>query len=346
MMNKESCKNNLHVFQTSERFGKHVSYFCTASKALRFLFLFFLLFLTSCYRVPDKLEPEVNYAVQDRFLKQLPPAFPPLSRHELAEDWGKEYLLGQRFAKDLDLYRAITTFKRAEYLLPEDERERLFEIEYQILLCYYLGKRYEEVISSFDHSTLYKTDPSFPAYHDLLIILYESYRETENEAKAEHVFRTIQRYYPETAKKLELGVALIQGDLPVLEEERRRDPSKTYLATILNDYESKKKSVSKAQTLNMLLPGAGYFYVGQKQSAITALLLNGLFIAATAHFFNKGEIAAGVITLSFEAGWYFGGIYGAGESAKLYNERLYEDMAYPALNKNGLFPVLMLKYGF
>ena len=96
----------------------------------------------------------------------------------------------------------------------------------------------------------------------------------------------------------------------------------------------------------MILPGAGYLYVGQKQSAVTAFLLNGLFIAAAVHFFCKWEIAAGVITTSFEAGWYFGGIYGAGESAKLYNERVYEDLAYPALNRNGLFPVLMLQYGF
>jgi len=57
-------------------------------------------------------------------------------------------------------------------------------------------------------------------------------------------------------------------------------------------------------------------------------------------------LAAGIITTSFEAGWYFGGIYGAGESAKLYNERLYEKAVYPAMNRHSLFPVLMLKFGF
>lgn len=302
--------------------------------------------LSSCYRVSDKLEPQVNYAVQDRYLKQLQPAFPPLTSEEKKEAWGKEYLLGQRFAQDLDFYRAITTFKRAEYLLPDDETERLLEIQYQMLLCYYLGKRYEDAIQAYNHSKLYTTTIVFPAYHDMLIILYECYVETEDEAKAEHTLRTIRRYYPETAKKLELATVMIEGNLYAIERESQQDPSKAYLSEILTEYDAKKKSVKKAQTLNMILPGAGYLYVGQKQSAITAFLLNGLFIAAAVHFFNKGEIAASVITTSFEAGWYFGGIYGAGESAKLYNERVYEDLAYPTLNRNGLFPVLMLKYGF
>lgn len=313
---------------------------------VRCLLLLSLLLLSSCYRVPDKIEPQVNYNVQDRYLKQLPAPFPPLTSQEKREDWGREYLLGQHFAQDLDFYRAITTYKRAEYLIPLHESERKLELQYQMILCYYLGKRYEEVIVTYNHSKLYTVNPSFPAFHDLLVILYESYLETDQESKAEHTLRTLQRYYPDTAKKLELSTAMIEGDLPALKEETYHDPSKEYLTEILTEYEAKKKSVKKAQTLNMLIPGSGYLYVGQKQSAITSFLLNGLFIAAAVHFFNKGHVAAGIITVSFETGWYFGGIYGAGESAKLYNERLYEDLAYPALNRNGLFPVLMLKYGF
>ncbi|CCB89891.1 tetratricopeptide repeat protein [Simkania negevensis] len=312
----------------------------------KLLLLLLVVFVSSCYKVSDKLEPQVNYAVQDRYLKQLPPAFPELSYEEKKEAWGKEYILGQRFAQDLDFYRAITTFKRSEYLLPEEDTERLLEIQYQMLLCYYLGKRYQDAIQTYNHSKLYTTTIAFPAYHDMLVILYECYIETGDQLKAEHTLRTIRSYYPETAKKLELATILIEGDLIALEKESQQSPSQTYLSEILTEYDAKKKSVKKAQTFNMILPGAGYLYVGQKQSAVTAFLLNGLFIAAAVHFFCKGEIAAGVITTSFEAGWYFGGIYGAGESAKLYNERVYEDLAYPALNRNGLFPVLMLQYGF
>lgn len=123
-------------------------------------------------------------------------------------------------------------------------------------------------------------------------------------------------------------------------------PPPLFLTNLLTSYDAKKKSPCKAQFANGILPGAGYLYVGQKQAALTSFLLNGLFIYAAVYFYTNGNVAAGVITTSFEMGWYFGGIYGAGEAAKYYNERLYERQAYPALSYNKLFPVLMLKYGF
>ena len=313
----------------------------------RFLSIFLVLFfLAGCYRVPDKIEPQVNFSVQDKYLKSLPPAFPPLTPQERIEPWGQEYLIAQKFAEHLDLYRAITTFKRSEFLLPAGYPMRLEEIQYQILLSYYLGKRYEEVTREFTHSALYTATKTFPAYHDLLIIMYESYLEVGDDEKAEYILRVIQHHYPDTAKKLELSTIMLEGDLDKIQVAERSDPSKTYLTDLLDNYDAKKKSVGKAQTLNAIFPGVGYLYVGQKQSALTSFLLNGLFIWAAVHFYTQGHIAAGIVTTSFEAGWYFGGIYGAGESAKLYNERLYEENAYPALNRNGLFPVLMLKYGF
>ncbi len=100
------------------------------------------------------------------------------------------------------------------------------------------------------------------------------------------------------------------------------------------------------QLLNALIPGAGYLYIGQKKSALTAFLLNGLFIAAAYQFFHHRHVAAGIITTGFEAGWYFGGIYGAGEEAKYYNERLFEKNAATVLNDYKLFPALMMQYAF
>jgi len=305
-----------------------------------------LFFFVGCYRMLDEIQPQVNYSVQDKYLKHLPPAFLPLTSQEKNEPWGQEYLIAQKFAKDLDLYRAITTFKRAEFLLPENKEIRLEEIQYQVLLAYYLGKRYEQVVETFIHSVLYRANQSFPAYHDLLIIMYESYLELGNKEKGEYILRILQYTFPETAKKLELSTLLIEGNLNEIREIQTSDSSKIDLKNLLNEYDDKKKSPRKARALNALLPGAGYLYLGQKQSALTSFLINGLFIWAATYFYIHGPVAAGIITTSFEAGWYFGGIYGAGESAKLYNERLYEKHAYPILNQNKLFPVLMLKYGF
>jgi TM2 domain-containing membrane protein YozV len=304
-----------------------------------------LLLLGACHRAPKDIEPHVNYALQDKYLKQLPKPFAPLSAIEREQSWGKEYLIGISFARKLDLYQAITAFKRAEILADNASKERQLEMQYEILLCYYYGQKYNDVIEAFETSDLESVDKKFPAFHDLLLILYDSYSQVGEEEKARRTLSLIKLYYPEEEEKIELSTSLLNADFPAL-ERFAEEPKYEYIKDFLTEYKAEKKSVSNAQTFNALLPGAGYFYVGQPQAGITALLLNGLFIAATYQFFHRGDIAAGIVFASFEAGWYFGGIYGVGLEAKYYNERLYEKKATPFMNQKGLFPVFMLQYSF
>ena len=296
--------------------------------------------ISSCSRVSEKLEPQMSYQAQAGYIKSLPSPFTPLNPLEKMEEWGKEYTIGLAFAEKLDLYRAITAFKRAEILIPPERRERQKEIEYNTMLSYYLGKRYEETLDIFTHSRLIRTGSEFPAHHDLLVILYESYLETDDERAAQMVLAALKNHYPETAQRLELGTAIQEGEIDKAEE---LDPS---LSALRECYDRKKKSISKAELLNGILPGTGYYYVGQKQTAATSFLLNGLFIAGAVYFYLDGNLPMGLILTSFEAGWYFGGIYGAGEAAKEYNERVYEQCAYPIMKQKRLFPILSLNYAF
>jgi len=311
-------------------------------KSARCLYFFLLLF-AACHKAPTDIEPKVNYIVQDRYLKELPSPFPPLSAKEKEEPWGREYLIGIHFAHKLDLYPAITAFKRAEILLPENATTRKLEVNYEILLCYYLGQKYQEVIATFEETSLRMADPSFPAFHDLLIILYDSCSQAGEEEKAERIRAMICHYYPEEGEKLALSTALQHADMQKLPAYALENPQ---IHRLLSAYEEQKKSVATAKWLNAALPGAGYWYLGQQQSALTAFLLNGLFIAASVHFFQQGNIPAGAIFTSFEAGWYFGGIQGGGLEAKYYNERLYERLATPFMNQEKLFPVFMLSHSF
>jgi tetratricopeptide (TPR) repeat protein len=308
--------------------------------------LFFLFLIAGCYRVPDRINPHVNYQLQDQHLAKLGSAFPPLSPLERNSDWGREYTIARVFAEQLDLYRAVSTYKRAAILLPHEETQRKLEIQYDIVLCYFLGKKYDEAIEAFEKSDLPNVDKSFPAYHDLLLILYECYREMDDPEKQERILELIDKTFPETGEKLKVSIAIREGNLPALECYASGFQNPSYLGCFLDCYNNNKKSVGGAQLLNALIPGAGYLYIGQRKSAFTAFLLNGLFIAAAYEFFHHGHVAGGIITTCFEAGWYFGGIYGAGEEAKYYNERLYERNAATILNEYKLFPVLMLKHDF
>jgi len=69
----------------------------------------------------------------------------PMTDEEKRSEWGKEMTTGFGFAHELDLYQAITTFKRAQFLIPPEEKARTLEIEYEVVLCYYMGKKWKEV---------------------------------------------------------------------------------------------------------------------------------------------------------------------------------------------------------
>lgn len=310
-----------------------------------FSLLAFALLSTSCYRVPDQIEPKVDSYVQDRYLTSLPSPFPPLTSEEKIQDWGKEYQIALLFAREMDLYQAITAFKRASFLLPSEHKQRKEEIDYEILLCYYVGKKYSEVIYTYEHSSLRFAGTQFSACEDLLIILYDCYTQEQDTENANRFLQYIQTYYPETAKKLQVATDLRKADLASL-KTIAQDPEYLAVKNFLETYDRTKKSIAKAQTLNAFLPGAGYLYLGQKQTAITAALINGLFIGASYYFFQAGNIPAGVIFTTFEAGWYFGGIYGAGEEAKFYNERIYEALVTPMMNHSKMFPVFMISHAF
>lgn len=305
--------------------------------------LLFIFLCTSCYRVSKDIKPKVDVLLEKRLLEEKKSTFSKISILEKDKPWANEYIIGINFAKNLELYRAVTSFERAKILIPQDNTDRIKEIDYNIILCYYLGKKYNDVIEQFEKSSLFNADKSFIAFEDLLIILYESYIEMDNVEKANKIKKVLKKLNSNTEEKLNLSNALSKANISKLEKLSNKNKE---LIAFLKSYNSKKKSITKAQFLNATIPGTGYLYLGQKKACITSILLNSFFIWASYEFFKRGFIAAGIITTSFEMGWYFGGIYGAGEEAKFYNERIYNIEATSFMNKNKLFPIFMLKHTF
>lgn len=299
-----------------------------------------LVTLSSCATNNVKFEPEIVYYPTSRVVDSLPSAFAPLSEDEKQTEWGKELYLGLRFAKEFDLYRAITCYKRALFIAP---KTRVFEIEYHLLEAYYLGRKYQDAIDVFESGTLGQIELDSPGFNELLIMIYDSYRKDDQREKAARIFNLIQSKTTETASDLEEYTAIETGDFCTLNKLQETDPD---LASFLCDYSLLAKSPEKARFLNAVLPGAGYYYVGQTKTAITAFIVNALFIYAAYEFFDRGYVAAGIITTSFEMGWYFGGINGAGLAANEINEGIYSTRGKEFLIQKRHFPVLMFSYAF
>ena len=179
---------------------------------------------TGCTKVPDQIEPTISHSVQDRYLTSLPSPFSPLSEEERAQDWGREMLIGHAFAAQLDLYQAITAYKRAEILIPAERKSRLLEIQYEVLLCYYVALKWDDVIYTFQNSQLKTADSSFPVLHDMMLILYDTYIHQGDEREAERTLNLIHAYFPDESQKLYLSKALIQANLPIVQRSKNCPP--------------------------------------------------------------------------------------------------------------------------
>ena len=82
-----------------------------------------------------------------------------------------------------------------------------------------------------------------------------------------------------------------------------------------------RKSPALAGALSGVLPGAGHLYIGKPLEALTAFLLNGVFLAGAAYALNEGLEGTAAILLFFETGWYLGTINSAMAGAREFNLR-------------------------
>ncbi len=301
---------------------------------------------TGCTMSSTKIEPNITLKPTKCDISRLPSAFDPLTPLELESHWARELKIGYKFACNLDLYRAITAFKRALFLIPPNKIDRRLQIEFNIVQSYFLAAKYCDVVQEFEEGQLSNVQPDFPAFRELLIMMHDSYDKIKEYDKAEQILKVIAKGDPELANDIQLSIAIVEGDIPCT--RKLADPSQKRVPVneFLNQYCYCSKSPRKAQILNAVFPGAGYYYVGQKRAAVTSLLLNTLFTAATYYFIDNGNWAAGMITLSLEAGWYIGGINGAGLEAKEYNEILYKNIGKGTMYRHNLFPILMLETSF
>jgi tetratricopeptide (TPR) repeat protein len=299
-----------------------------------------------CQPATQKVEPLILCPLPTHRIENLPSAFPCLLPDELEQEWAKELLMGDVFAKECDFYRAITCYKRALILLPLNEKERHLQLDYDLVLSYYLGGKHQEALNIFEESDLSQANPSFPAFNHLLLIIYDCYLQTKQDEKSTCVLEIIRKFSPETADDLLLYQNLKTGELEAVHSSMSHHRDGEKMEMDFAYYDQFAKSPKVARTLNAVLPGAGYYYVGQRRSALTSFIINVLFTAAAYQFFHNGYPAAGAITASLEMGWYLGGINGAGIEAQEFNTRLYEGVSRKILTEHDCFPVLMFETSF
>jgi putative component of membrane protein insertase Oxa1/YidC/SpoIIIJ protein YidD len=164
--------------------------------------------------------------------------------------------------------------------------------ELRLLLAkkYYLGGRYADAISHSPRLTA-STDSSM-----------------HNQIRFIRTASLVRRHKWDEALEL-------SRELP---KEQRYENLKERLRTI-NKLGPKLKSPMLGGIMSALVPGAGYLYYGRTETALAALIINGLCIWSTVELCDRRLYGPAATAALFGTGWYLGTIRGSIKGVLRYN---------------------------
>jgi len=231
--------------------------------------------------------------------------------------------LADLFLAEGEFYRAVTEYRRALFLLGEEEEERVHAV-LGVAQAYYEGGDYPRAAAwCRQHLREFEGHSARPFL--LRFFLLASIRSGEVEL-AYHLSEA------ESGEVADFCGAIATAHLGDWSSARERFDlladsndigglarwNEGVAASLLA---TERKSPGLAAGL-AVVPGMGYLYVGHKQSAVSAFLINSLLIGSAISAYRNSMWELGGILTFFGAGWYGGNIYGSYFSAIRYNERI------------------------
>jgi len=229
-----------------------------------------------------------------------------------------------------DYYRAITEFKRFSLLFPGHARQPAAEL--LIGLALQEDQAYDDAFTHFQRWRL--ADDPTDATRVAAFKLGELRFQQGQYRQAIVYFQGFLDTYPEgplvSHSKYMLWLSwALDGQPTQAQQVFATLPARDSLAQqalALQDElrlapTPQRTSPGVAGVLSGVLPGAGHLYAGKPLQALTAFVLNGVFLAGAAYAFHEKLEATGAILLFFETGWYLGGIYSAMDAARAANRQ-------------------------
>jgi len=233
------------------------------------------------------------------------------------------------FVKNLinnGFYReALLEINRINFFKPSLNTAELFINK---IICYKALNEFEKAIFEYETNKNLK----FKNNLDLVLNISKIYVELDNLPKSlEMIDNSLESKVPveNLNDLLELKGYILakKGDLAkslrTFESMKELDvypiKAESHISIINKTISMKQKNPTLAGILSVI-PGAGYYYTGNKQTALSSLIINSLLFYATYNNVSKENYGMAALTGIFNLAFYIGNIQGSVLRAKKVNE--------------------------
>ncbi len=239
--------------------------------------------------------------------------------------------LGDAFSADGEYYRAITEYKKLPILFPQSRK--LDEALFKVGLSYYRGGEYSSALKTFSSVRESFSTGGFAAasryYEGLAYFKLRQYGYA-NRTLEDLIEQAPASDYAARARAARSAIALEEERIAASREELERlmqdfpqhpsaNKAKDALS-LLSGYEQlPERSPVLAGIMSAVIPGTGYAYAGQYGDAVTAFVVNGLFIAGAATAAHQKNYSTAYLVGALGLPFYGGTIYGSANAARKWN---------------------------
>ena len=239
--------------------------------------------------------------------------------------------IADAFLEEGEYYRAVTEYKKFLILFPNSAKADY--VSFAIGLAHFKGEEFGTALRSF--SALRQKYPESGYAVEAGYLEGVSYWRLKDYGGAQATLEALADEHPASdyapRALLAIGLSALDDDKPdrgrrALERLLDRYPDYPYresieqaMALIDRYRDLPEKSPVLAGILSAVLPGSGYIYAEHYGDGITALLINGLFIAGTiTAIHNENYPVAGIVG-GVGVPFYLGNIYGSANAARKWN---------------------------
>ena len=239
--------------------------------------------------------------------------------------------IADAFMEEGEYYRAVTEYKKFLILFPDSAKADYAAFE--IGMAHFKGEEYGAAARAF--LAMREKYPESGYAIQAGYLEGSSQWKLKNYDRARAALETLVEQHPESEYAPPSLVAICLAALDENRAEVSRQALKRFMdrysghpgaenvseaLTLLDLYQQlPEKSPVLAGVMSAILPGSGYIYAEHYGDAITAFLINGLFIAGTITAIHQENYAVAGIVGGVGLPFYLGNIYGSANAAKKWN---------------------------